>query len=39
MLLSFVFERFVERTPFAVMARSLLERVWILSVSSKSEIS
>jgi hypothetical protein len=26
MLLSHVFERFVERTPFAVMARSLLER-------------
>src|SRR3954453_13661148 len=26
MLLSPVFERFVERTPFAVMARSLLER-------------
>jgi hypothetical protein len=26
MLLSYVFERFVERTPFAVMARSLLER-------------
>ena len=26
MLLSHVFERFVEKTPFAVMARSLLER-------------
>src|SRR4051812_26417840 len=26
MLLNSVFERFVERTPFAVMARSLLER-------------
>src|SRR5271166_5903857 len=26
MLLNYVFERFVERTPFAVMARSLLER-------------
>src|SRR3954454_672916 len=26
MLLSSVFERFVQRTPFAVMARSLLER-------------
>src|SRR3954454_22732712 len=26
MLLSSVFERFVERTPFAVMSRSLLER-------------
>ena len=26
MLLSHVFERFMERTPFAVMARSLLER-------------
>src|SRR5882757_8735909 len=26
MLLSHVFERFIEKTPFAVMARSLLER-------------
>src|SRR5271155_5276217 len=26
MLLNHIFERFVERTPFAVMARSLLER-------------
>src|ERR1700722_10158438 len=26
MLLNYVFERFVKRTPFAVMARSLLER-------------
>jgi len=26
MLLGEVFERFVERTPFAVMSRSLLER-------------